>query len=137
MKLPHLDQLIPLERGEAALLAQALAVLLEDVHPIVYQERPTGLRLTPGLALQLTPLTKLGKRLVARHRQEQARPLKPGNRPPARPVRVHYDELVAVLQNRSALTYTNLAEVEKLQLQRVLGEFQRYSLSLECYINFR
>ena len=137
MRLPHLDQLIPLERGEAGLLAQALAILLKDVHPIVYQERNPGLRLTPELALQLTPLTNLGKRLVARHNQEQARPRKPGKRPAARPVRVRYDELVAVLQNRASLYYTNLAETEKLQLQRVLGEFQRYSLGLECYINFR
>jgi hypothetical protein len=136
MKLPHLDQLIPLERGEAGLLAQALATLLKDAWPIVYQKRDPGPRLSPGLALQLTPLVKLGKRLVARHHQEQARPPKPGKRPPARVLRVHYDELVAVMQNRTSLYYINLAEVEKLQLQRALGEFQRHSLNLECYIKF-
>ena len=134
MKLPHLDQLIALERGEAGVLAQALAVLVEDAVRVACGG--PGPRLTPAQALQLAPLASLGWRLVARHNQEQARPMKPGQRPPARSVRVRYDELVAVLQSRPALGYTNLAEVEKLQLQRVLGEFQRYSLNLECYINF-
>lgn len=137
MKLSHLDQLIALERGEAGLLAQALSVLLADVHAIVYQQREPGRRLSPALALQLTPLTSLGKRLVARHNQEQARPLKPGRRSPAKLLRVRYDELVAVLQSRPSLCYTTLAEAEKLQLQRALGEFQRHSLNLECYISFR
>ena len=136
MRLPHLDQLIPLERGEAGLLAQALAVLLEDAVRIVQGDR--GLRLSPAFALQLTPLASLGRRLLAVARQEQLRPLRPGRRRPAsRPVRVRYDELVAVLQCRASLYYTNLAETEKLQLQRVLGEFQRASLGLECYIRFR
>lgn len=135
MKLPQLDQLIALERGEAGVLAQALAGLVEDAVRVV--RGGPGLLLTPALALQLTPLASLGRRLVARHNQEQARPLKRGQRPPARSVRVRYDELVAVLQSRPSLGYTNLAEVEKLQLQRVLGEFQRHSLSLECYIRFR
>jgi hypothetical protein len=129
MRLPHLDQLVPLERGEAGLLARALAGLVEDAF-----RRPP---MTLAQALQLTPMVSLGKRLVARHCQEQLRPLRPGKRPPARPLRVRYDELVAVLENRAALSYTNLAETEKLQLQRVLGEFQRASLNLECYIRFR
>jgi hypothetical protein len=136
MKLPHLDQFIPLERGEAGLLARALGVQLEDAACIVYSDRDRGLRLTPAWALALTPFTTLGKRLVARHNQEQARPLKPGKRPAARLLRVRYDELVAVLENRVALYYINLAEEEKLQLQRVVGEFQRCSLNLQYYIRF-
>jgi len=139
MKLPHLDQFIPLERGEAGLLAQALAVLVEDALRVVLSEHAPRERerLTPEQLLKLTPLASLGKRLVARHRQEQGRPLKPGKRPAARPVRVAYNELLAVLESRSSLYYTSLAEVEKIQLQRVLGEFQRYSLNLECYIRLR
>ena len=137
MRLPHLDQLIPLERGEAGLLARALATMLEDARHSATGRAAPHQRLTPAGALRLGPFTSLGKRLVARHNQEQARPLQPGRRPQARPVRVRYDELVAVLESRAALPYTNLAETEKLQLQRVLGEFQRHSLSLECYIRFR
>ena len=139
MKLPHLDQLIPLARGEAGLLAQALAVLVQGALEVVLSEHAPRERerLTPAQALELAPLASLGKRLVARHRQEQRRPLKPGKRPAARPLRVAYNELLAVLANRPGLYYTGLAEVEKIQLQRVLGEFQRYSLNLECYIRLR
>jgi hypothetical protein len=129
MKLPHLDQLIPLERGEAGLLSAALAVLVADAI-----ERPP---MAPSDALLLTPLGALGRRLVARRNQELQRPPRPGKKSVARPLRVHYDELAAVHQVRYALYYTGLAETEKLQLQRVLGEFQRHSLGLECYIRFR
>lgn len=126
MRLPHLDQLIPLERGEAGLLARALAVLVEDA-----LLRPP---MSSDDALLLTPLARLGKRLLARHQQEQLRPPKPGTKTKARTLRVAYDELTAVAKTRQSLYYTTLAEEEKLQLQRVLGEFQRISLNLQCYI---
>ena len=135
MRLPHLDQLIPLERGEAGLLARAIAVLLSEAQRIAKGQANKGLRLTPIRALQLTPLTKLGKRLVARHNQEQARPLKAGRRPAARTLGVR-DELVAVLDSRASLYDTGVAETEKWQLQRVLGEFQRHSLNLERCLDF-
>lgn len=137
MKLPHLDQFIPFERGEAALLAHALAVLVHDSLQVVFRTHDQGERLTPATALHLKPLASLGKRLLARHRQELRKPPKPGKRPAARTLRVPYDELIAVEENRAALYYTTLAETEKMQLQRVLGEFQRYSLNLDCYIQWR
>ena len=131
MKLPHLDQLVPLERGEAGLLARSLAVLMSDA-----TLRPPMSRWE---ALQLTPLASLGRRLLGRHEQEQRRPLRPsaGRRPPApRPFRVRYDELVVVHENRTALLYTNLSESEQLQLQVLLGKFHQKSLNLDHCIKF-
>ena len=138
MRLPHLDQLIPLARGEAGLLAQALAGLLADAErqlcAIGYQAGPP---LTRQQVLTQQPLASLGRRLLARHRQEQLRlPRSGAGRAPARLLRVRYDELVAVLASRAALGHVNLGLTENLQLQRVLGEFQRASLNLTGYIRF-
>lgn len=128
MKLPHLDQLVPLERGEAGLLAGALAVLVQDA-----TRRPP---MTGPQALKLAPLASLGRRLVQRHQQEQLRPLRRGQRPAARPVRVRFDELVALLDSRAALYYTGLTATEQLQLRVVLDRFHQKSLNLEQFIRF-
>lgn len=132
MRLPYLDQLVSLERGEAALLARALAVLVA-----VLVEDATRQPMPVIDALQLTPLASLGRRLVQRHKLEQHRP--PGARGrPARAwlLRVRYDELAAVHLNRGALLYTGLQQAEQLQLQVVLGRFHQKSLNLDRYIKF-
>lgn len=129
MKLPQLDQLVLLERGEAGLLARALAVLVQDLTqqpPMSYLE-----------SLMLTPLASLGKRLRGRHEQEQRRGPCPGRRPPApRPFRVRYDELAVLHFNRGALSHTNLSADEQQQLQVLLGKFHQKSLNLDRYIKF-
>lgn len=127
MRLPHLDQLVPLERGEAGLLARALAVLVADA---------TQQPMSVIDALQLTPLARLGQRLVKRHEQEQHRPPTRGRPARAWLLRVRYDELAAVHINRGALLYTDLAQQEALQLQVVLGKFHQKSLNLDRYIKF-
>ncbi|MDO7875524.1 hypothetical protein Q5H93_12340 [Hymenobacter sp. ASUV-10] len=136
MKLPHLDQLVPLERGEAWLLARAVQVLVDDVYKA---ERPV-----PALEVLMTlPLAALLRNLVLRHQRELLRPPKapkPGKRP-KRPkpqvFRVSYDQLAALHVQRLALFHGGaLSEQENRQLQGVVGKFHRESLNLDQRIRF-
>jgi hypothetical protein len=127
MKLPHLDQLVLLERGEAGLLARPLAVLVRDA---TQGRRP----ITAMQALTLTPLATLARRLLRVHQQEQLRPPKPGRRPAPRQVRVSYDQLVALLQDRASLYYCGLSALENQQMQVVVGKFHQKSLNLTRWI---
>lgn len=127
MKLPHLDQIVLLERGEAGLLARAVAVLVQDVtqarRPVPYVEM-----------LTFVPFCNLGKKLLQLHRREQLTPAKPFSKP--RQLRVTYDQLVALHHRSFALTYCNLSEGERLQLRAILGKFQQKSLNLSRWIRF-
>ena len=129
MKLPHLDQLVPLERGEAGLLARAVAVLVQDItnakRPVPYLEM-----------LTFTPFCNLGKKLLQHHRREQLTPVRPKRFPKPKQLRVTYDQLVALHLNRFALNYCNLSEEENFQLQAILGKFQQKSLNLSQWIRF-
>jgi len=129
MKLPLLDQVVLLERGEAGLLARPMAVLVQGVthatRPVVALEM-----------LLLTPLEALRKQLERIDKAEQAQPPKPGKRPKPRKLRVPYDQLVALLHNRHALYYCGLSDEEHLQLHGVVGKFQQASLELARYIKF-
>ena len=126
MKLPHLDQLVPLERGEAGLLARAVAVLVRDV---TQAQRPVPL----VEMLTFAPLATLTKKLLHRHQREQ---LTPGSSAKLRPLRVSYDQLVALLLNHGALYHCDLSEEENLQLRGILGKFQQKSLNLSTWIKF-
>ncbi len=129
MKLPHLDQVVMLERGEAGLLARAVAVLVQDV---TNAKRPV-----PHIEmLTFGPLAGLGKKLLQCHRREQLTPARPKRLPKPRSFRVSYDQLVALHQHRFALNYCNLSPEENLQLQAILGKFQQKSLNLSRWIRF-
>jgi len=129
MKLPLLDQVVLLARGEAGLLARPVAVLVQDVtlatRPVVAIEM-----------LSLTPLEALRRQLERVDKAEQRRPPKPGKRPAPRKLRVPYDQLVALLHHRHALYCCGLSDEEHLQLHGVVGKFQRASLELARYLKF-
>ena len=129
MKLPHLDQIVLLERGEAGLLARAVAVLVQDVtsakRPVPYLEM-----------LTFTPLCNLGKKLLQYHRREQLTPVRPKRFPKPKRLCVSYDQLAALHHNRFALNYCNLSEEENLQLWVILGKFQQQALNLSQWVRF-
>jgi hypothetical protein len=129
MRLPHLDQYVPLERGEAGLLARALALLVQDgtqaQRPVPYVEM-----------LTFAPLCQLGKKLLQHHRREQLTPARPKRFPKPKQLRVPYDQLVALHLHRFALQHCSLCEQENLQLQAILGKFQQQSLNLRQWIGF-
>lgn len=128
MKLPHLTRRVPLERGEAGALSSALQELVATA---MYCP-PMG----TTAALRLTPLWSLRCRLLNRHVAEQQRPLRPGRRPKAWPLRVRYDELAAVLVARDELEGLRKPLEDMLLLRHIVGKFQRVSLNLTKYITF-
>jgi hypothetical protein len=129
MKLPHLDQLVPLDRGDAGVVAKALSVLVQDV---THATRPV----TALEAIMLPALAALATRLVRVHQREQATPVRPGKRPKPRNFRLSYDQLAVLLHHRQSLFYCGLQEIEQLQLQVVIGKIQQKSLNLAHWIKF-
>jgi hypothetical protein len=129
MKLPHLDQIVLLERGEAGLLARALHVLVQDV---ASGKRPQ----TPASLFAFAPTEALARRLDQMHQREQLNPRRPGRYPKPRPLRVPYDQLLSLLHHRSALYYCGLSEEEKLLLPGLVGKFQNKALNLTNSIRF-
>jgi hypothetical protein len=129
MKLPHLDQIVLLERGEAGLLARALHVLVQDV---TAAKRPVP----PGHLLTCAPLATLAQRLDQVHQREQLSPRRPGRRPKPRRLRVPYDQLLAVLHHRWALGYCGLSAEEQLLLPGLVGKFQQQALNLARWVRF-
>lgn len=129
MKLPHLDQLVLLQRGEAGVLAKAVGVLVGDV---TRARRPVS----AAKMLTFAPLATLGKKLYQLHQREQLTPPKRGRWPKPRTLRVSYDQLLALLDNRWALSYCGLSEEELLLLPGIVGKFQQKSLNLTQYISF-
>jgi hypothetical protein len=127
MRLPHLDQYVPLERGEAGLLARALALLVQNVttaqRPVPYVEM-----------LTFAPFCNLGKELLKIHRREQLTPAKPFPKP--KQLRVPYDQLAALHHHHFALHCCNLSPEENLLLQGILGKFHQKSLNLSQRIRF-
>lgn len=128
MRLPHLDQLVPLARGEAGLLAQALAVLVRDV---THATRPV-----PAVELlTVGPLAALGRALLQRQLREQIDPVLGLGRP--RLLRVRYDQLAALRLHHAALFHCGLTEQENLQLVGVVGKFQQKALNLSHWVSFQ
>ncbi|MGI4866143.1 MAG: hypothetical protein ACRYFZ_19620 [Janthinobacterium lividum] len=120
--LPHLDRLVPLERGEAGLLARALAVLVRDV---THAAQPVPL----VELLACGPLADLTRQLLQRHQREQLTPTRPGRRPRPWQLRVRYDQLAALLHSRYALGYCGLSAEENLLLRGIVGRFQQKALN--------
>ncbi|MGI4862959.1 MAG: hypothetical protein ACRYFZ_03495 [Janthinobacterium lividum] len=128
--LPHLDQRVLLARGEAGLLARALAVLVRDV---THAQRPVPL----VEILTFVPLATLGRALLKLHQREQLTAAKPGRRPPKpRLLRVPCDQLAALLHCQGALYYCHLSVEENLQLAGIVGKFQQKSLNLAQWVRF-
>jgi hypothetical protein len=117
MRLPYLDQKIPLHWGEAQQLATAIEWVLTQ--QLVPPERPTL-----KMVLSFGPLTRLGTRLLARQRQE-ARRIGPPPRKP-RLFTLRYDEVAALLVILPLAPAAGAA----------WGEVHRVSLNLERYIDF-
>jgi hypothetical protein len=117
MRLPNLDQKIPLHWGEAQLLAAAIEwVLTQQLVPPV---RPAL-----KMVLAFGPLTRVGTRLLARQRQEQRRIGPPSRKP--RLFTLRYDEVAALLVILPLAPAAGAA----------WGEVHRASLNLERYIDF-
>jgi len=129
MNLPLLDQLVPLERGEAGLLARAVQVLLEDTTQSTTPVQPIEL-------LLVAPLAKLATKLHRRHAAEQAKPLRPGQRSKPWQCRASGYQLCALHLTRHALQHCGLRSEENIALVGILGKFQQKSLNLTNWINF-
>lgn len=129
MKLPHLDQIVLLERGEAGLLARAVAVLVRDV---TRAKQPVS----SAKMLAFAPLATLAKRLYQLHQREQLAPVRPGRRLKPQRLRVPYDQLLALLHHRWELSYCGLSAEETLLLPGIVGKFQQQSLNLSTWIKF-
>jgi|GEM_PF-3462263 len=129
MNLPLLDQLVPLERGEAGLLARAVQVLVDDTTQPTTPVQPIEL-------LLLAPLAQLATKLHRRHAAEQARPLRPGQRSKPWQYRASAYQLCALHLCRHAVQHCGLTPEENLALAGILGKFQQKSLNLTHWINF-
>ncbi|WP_375418148.1 hypothetical protein [uncultured Hymenobacter sp.] len=128
MKLPLLDQLVPLHRGEAFVVAHAIGrYLAEAISRPDYAQK-----LYWQEALALTPLELLRRRLLRRHESESWQALRPGRAARPRLLRVPYAELVALREFQTSLQSIVGGE----QLPAVLGKFHQKSLNLERFIKF-
>lgn len=117
MRLPHLDQRIPLHWGEAGQLAHAIEwVLTQQLLP---PERPTLL-----MVLSFGPLARVRSRLLARARQERHHVGPVPKRP--RKYTLRYDEVAGLMLILPLAPAAGLA----------WGEIQQASLRLEQFIDF-
>lgn len=129
MKLPLLDQFVPLERGEAFVVGHAIGrYLVEAISRPDYDQK-----LYWQEALALAPLEQLRRRLLRRHESEHWQAPRPGRRPKPRRLRVPYAELVALREFQTSLQRIAPGGEE---LPAVLGKFHQKSLNLERYIKF-
>lgn len=139
MELPHLTQLVLLDRGQAVYVYLALYQVREEL-----LQRDLDRRLwTPTEALSLAPLTALLKRLlVLTARDEKPLPArKPAKRPARRPARprppkphklkVKYDQMVVVRFYYARLLATLTDEDQQLVLAGALARFHQPSLNIE------
>jgi hypothetical protein len=115
MRLPGLDQRIPVHRGEAEQLAYAIEwVLCRQL-----EHRPSV-----AMVLAFGPLTRVRSRLVARARQERSHI---GPRPSkARTLTLRYDEVAGLMLILPLAPAAGLA----------WGEVQQASLRLERFMDF-
>lgn len=121
MKLPHLDQVLELEHGEAQQLLAHLAAYGKRVATVV---GPGGRgSLEPVQLLALPTLNRLAKRVGNLVACELRHVGKPSGRP--RQFRLSYHELIAL---RLCVPVTGY--------DAVLGKVQQKSLNLAPYVNF-
>lgn len=135
MKLPHLTQVVELDRGMAHLVRAALHAVLYE---LLTRDPQLGCRLGTTEALSLTPLEALRRRVDALARRDE-QPLKPPakgrRRNPPKPhrLRVPYDQLTTLRFYYARLLHT--ASPETLAyLASALGRFHQPSLTLERHI---
>lgn len=128
LDFPGLDQRVLLDQGEAGRLAQAVAahvLALKATRPVLATSLLTCL-----------PLVGFARKLQALHRQEQARPPRPGQPSKPRTFRVSYHQLASLLLHRAEIDCWVGSPLEKLQVQATIGKFQQKSLNLSQYLTF-
>jgi hypothetical protein len=123
MKLPFLDQIVELERGEANDLRHVVSQACFSVMATLEAERPVPL--SAGLMVALPALRRLVHRLGRVSQQELNHVGRPKQRP--HKFRLSYDELAAVMLY--VLPYAATAHVP-------LGKVQQKSLNLDLFIDF-
>lgn len=123
MRLPHLDQVIELQRGEAGLLGWAVADKCRRTLARTGADRPV-----PGaLLLALPALQRVAKRLQALDQRELNVVGVPSRKPHR--FRLRYDEVVAMML---------YVFPEPISAARVpLGKVQQKALNLARWIDFQ
>ncbi|MGI4870652.1 MAG: hypothetical protein ACRYFX_05670 [Janthinobacterium lividum] len=118
MRLPHLDQRIPLHWGEAQQLAEA-------IEWVICQQLEPPARPSVSLVLCFGPLYRVRGRLLGRARQEAHH----HGPPPRRPwkLTLRYDDIAALLRILDQAPPAGQA----------WGEIQRVSLNLDQFIDFK
>jgi hypothetical protein len=138
-KLPHLTQVVLLDRGQADLVHRAVYHVCKEL----LHRDPALKRWSPIEALTLTPLNHLRTRLltlaerdelpvhVALHTKRRGgkpRPPKPNK------LKVTYEEMTTVRYYYARLLATTSDEVDQLMLAGALAKFHQPSLGLEQHI---
>jgi hypothetical protein len=121
VKLPHLDQVLELQRGEARQLLEHLTTLGERMAFVLSPEGHGSLK--PHELLALPALNRVTGRVRRLALSAAAQVGKASGRP--RRFRLSYDELIAL---RLCVPVTGL--------DAVLGKVQQKSLNLAPYVNF-
>jgi hypothetical protein len=120
MRLPQLDQVIELERGEAGQLLWHLTQLARKV-AFVLSEDGHG-HVEPQVLIALPAMNRVAKRLQRIDESDQVRDGKPAK---PRRFRLAFDELLAI---RLYVPVTGA--------DAVLGKVQQKSLNLDTYVSF-
>ena len=123
MKIPFLDQVVELERGEAHALQHVVGTVCLAVIDVLQAERPAPM--PAGLLLAFPVLRRLVTRLGKVAQQEFFRVGRPGPQPVR--FRLSYEELVALMLHVQPRATSGFV---------VLGKVQQKSLNLEQYIKF-
>lgn len=123
MKIPFLDQVVELERGEAHELQHVVGNVCLDVMATLQAERPSPM--PAGLLLAFPVLRRLVTRLGKVAQQEFYRIGPPGRKPVK--FRLSYEELVALLLHVQSKATSGLV---------VLGKVHQKSLNLEPWVHW-
>lgn len=123
MKIPFLDQVVELERGEAHALQHVVGTVCLDVMAMLQSHYPA--RMPAGLLLAFPVLRRLVTRLGKVAQQEFFRVGRP-RQPPVR-FRLSYEELVALML---------YVQPQATSAFVVLGKVHQKSLNLEPWIRW-
>ena len=123
MKIPFLDQVVVLERGEACELQQVVGNVCLEVMATLQAERPAPM--PAGLLLAFPVLRRLVTRLGKVAQQEFFRVGRPGQQPVR--FRLSYEELVALMLHVQPRATSGFV---------VLGKVQQKSLNLEPWLRW-
>jgi hypothetical protein len=123
MKIPFLDQVVELERGEAHELQHVVGNVCLDVMATLQAERPAPM--PAGLLLAFPVLRRLMVRLGKVAQQEFFRVGRPSQKPI--PFRLSYEELVAIMLH---------VQPKATSAFVVLGKVHQKSLNLDQVIYF-